>query len=101
MNSPNLLDNVVMQTVSGNGAVLRKVESFLLGLDDVADASVWFHQGNICAHVCLHEANRFTEQEIIEKCANALPSTMVPQNVTVSSIRPTMRSGYAVVTSLP
>ncbi len=90
-----------MQTTTGNGAVLRKVESFLLGLDDVADASVWLHQGNLCAHVCLHEANRFTEQEIIEQCKNALPSTMVPQNVTVSSIRPTMRSGYAVVTSLP
>lgn len=90
-----------MQTASGNGAVLRKVESFLLGLDDVADASVWFHQGNLCAHVCLHEANRFTEQEIIEQCKSALPSTMVPHNVTVSSIRPTMRGGYAVVTSLP
>lgn len=90
-----------MQTVSGNGAVLRKVESFLLGIDDVADASVWFHQGQVCAHVCLHEANRFSEQEIIEQCKNALPSTMVPQNVTLSCTRPTIRGGYAVVTSLP
>jgi len=90
-----------MQTASGNGAVLRKVESFLLGLDDVADASVWFHQGQLCAHVCLHDAHGFTDQEIIEQCQNALPINMVPHNVTLSSIRPTIRSGYAMVTSLP
>lgn len=69
------------------GSDPRLTETFLLSQPDVIDASVWFTQGRLHAHVTVHEESNWTRSGIHEVCAEVLGLGNAPSEITLHAAR--------------
>lgn len=65
----------------------KVTEQYLLGLDDVVGASVMLRNGEMTAHVVVHENARLTDTTIRKLCLETLGRHQTPDHVFLVAVR--------------
>ena len=71
-------------------------ERFLRSLPDVVDASVWFLDGDLKAHVTVFEEAPQTGRDLQAACMDALGLHQTPRDIVMFSARPPAQSDRRV-----
>jgi hypothetical protein len=66
----------------------KLTEQYLLTQPDVVDASVWFEQGEMRAHVTLLDTSEMTPHELRLQCACELGLHLTPKHFVCLCARP-------------
>ena len=67
----------------------RLTEMLLQEQDGVLDASVWFHEGDLAAHVTVREDASWTVRDLQAICMETIGIHQTPRTVLLVSARPT------------
>lgn len=94
-----LTNKLTMDTTADNSthAVVRRVpgvdprvtEALLQAQDGVLDASVWFNEGDLAAHVTVRDDAGWTVRELQAVCLENIGIHQTPRTVLMVSARPT------------
>ncbi|MHB8637786.1 MAG: hypothetical protein ACYC96_15080 [Fimbriimonadaceae bacterium] len=84
--------HAVIQRVPGVDP--RVTEALLQAQDGVEDASVWFHHGDLAAHVTVRDDAGWTVRNLQAICLTTIGIHQTPRTVLLISARPT--SGASV-----
>lgn len=80
---------LIVQSAVVNKVDPKVTEQFLLTQADVVDASVWFEQGELSAHVTLLDTASITPRELRLRCACDLGLHLTPRHFVCLTARPT------------
>lgn len=69
------------------GGFPKVTERFLLSQSDVVDASVWYSNGQLGAHVTLLEGSTWDERRLKVACARELGLEYTPSSFTILAAR--------------
>ena len=67
----------------------RRTEALLQAQDGVLDASVWFHEGDLAAHVTVRDDTNWTVRDLQAVCLETIGIHQTPRTVLMISARPT------------
>lgn len=65
----------------------KLTEEFLLGIADVTDASVWWHDGNLRACVTVLDESRLNDTYLQTCCQQELGMHQTPKAITLMQVR--------------
>lgn len=82
------MDDMRDVCVDMRGIDPKLTEGFLLTQPDVVDASVWFSQGNLLAHVTVFDENDVTSRALQALCLDELGVHQTPREIRLSQARP-------------
>lgn len=66
----------------------KLTEQYLLGLEDVVDASVWWHDGNLCACVTVLDSSVVESRDFQVQCMETLGLHQTPRNIMLTEVKP-------------
>lgn len=74
----------------------RRTEALLQAQDGVLDASVWFNEGDLAAHVTVRDDAGWTPRELQAICLESVGIHQTPRTVLMVSARPTAGAPVAL-----
>lgn len=77
----------IMVNAMPKGVNPKLTEEFLLGINDVMDASVWWHDGELRATVVVLEEEQVSGQELQRCCTESLGVHQTPRAITLMRSR--------------
>ncbi len=87
-----------MKTVMPRTVDPKITEQFLVGVSDVLDASVWWHEGDLRACVTVRDPDHISSRELQRECLENLGLHQTPREITMVQARGV--PGYSSSSSL-
>lgn len=82
------MDDMHEKCADHRGIDPKLTECFLLTQPDVVDASVWFSQGNLVAHVTVFDEADVNGRSLQALCMDELGVHQTPREIRLSMARP-------------